>query len=172
MRRASAQCGRVGQSIQGKSFRWPLLGLLFWRPIFKSNYCTSFEDRAPTIFKWVAETWQGTRIVAPAKAARWHAPLTHWSLRDLHVILKLQFSILLYVHRADTGLAPSQWQTALLCNDVFHWLGASPYDKALRWIPWDLTDDKSTLVQVIAWCHQATSHYLSQCWPNVAIWHH
>ena len=35
---------------------------------------------------------------------------------------------------------------------------------ALRWMPLDLTDDKSTLVQVIAWCHQATSHYLSQCW--------
>ena len=28
----------------------------------------------------------------------------------------------------------------------------------------DLTDDESTLVQVMAWCRQATSHYLSQCW--------
>ena len=28
----------------------------------------------------------------------------------------------------------------------------------------DLTDDKSTLVWVMAWCHQETSHYLSQCW--------
>ena len=37
-------------------------------------------------------------------------------------------------------------------------------DNALRWIPQDLTDDKSTLVQVMAWCHQATSHYLNQCW--------
>ena len=35
---------------------------------------------------------------------------------------------------------------------------------ALRWMPLDLTDDKSILVQVMAWCHQATSHYLSQCW--------
>ena len=30
----------------------------------------------------------------------------------------------------------------------------------------DLTEDKSTLLQVMAWCHQATSHYLSQCWPR------
>ena len=37
---------------------------------------------------------------------------------------------------------------------------------ALRWMPLDLTDDKSTLVQVMAWCCQATSHYLSQCWPR------
>ena len=35
---------------------------------------------------------------------------------------------------------------------------------ALRWMPLDLTDDKSTLVQVLAWCRKATSHYLSQCW--------
>ena len=28
----------------------------------------------------------------------------------------------------------------------------------------DFTDDKSTLVQVMAWCRQATSHYPSQCW--------
>ena len=37
---------------------------------------------------------------------------------------------------------------------------------ALTWKPQDLTDDKSTLVQVMAWCRQATSHYLSQCWPS------
>ena len=30
----------------------------------------------------------------------------------------------------------------------------------------DLTDDESTLVQVMAWCHQAPSHYLNQCWQN------
>ena len=28
----------------------------------------------------------------------------------------------------------------------------------------DLTDNESTLVQVMAWCHQASSHYLNQCW--------
>ena len=36
----------------------------------------------------------------------------------------------------------------------------------LRWMPIDLNDDKSTLVEVMAWCRQATSHYLSQCWPR------
>ena len=28
------------------------------------------------------------------------------------------------------------------------------------------TDHQSTLVQVMAWCHWATSHYPSQCWPR------
>ena len=37
-------------------------------------------------------------------------------------------------------------------------------ETALRWMSLDLIDDKSSLVQVMAWCRQATSHYLSQCW--------
>ena len=33
-------------------------------------------------------------------------------------------------------------------------------------MPLGLTDDPSTLVQVMAWCQQVTSLYLSQCWPD------
>ena len=33
-------------------------------------------------------------------------------------------------------------------------------------MPLDLADDKSTLVQVMAWCPQATSQFLNQCWPR------
>ena len=37
---------------------------------------------------------------------------------------------------------------------------------ALIWMSLDFTDEQSTLVQVMAWCRQATNHYLSQCWPR------
>ena len=37
---------------------------------------------------------------------------------------------------------------------------------ALRWTSLDLSDDKSTLVQVMAWCRQAKRHFLNQCWPR------
>ena len=36
-------------------------------------------------------------------------------------------------------------------------------ETALILIPQNLTNEKSALVQVMAWCRQATSHYLSQC---------
>ena len=39
-------------------------------------------------------------------------------------------------------------------------------DIALIWMSLGFTDDQSTLVQVMAWCRQATSHYLSQWWPR------
>ena len=37
---------------------------------------------------------------------------------------------------------------------------------ALSWIAENTSDVKSTLVQIMAWCHQASNHYLSQCWPR------
>ena len=37
---------------------------------------------------------------------------------------------------------------------------------ALIWMSLDFTDDQSTLVPVMAWCRQATSHYRNQCWPR------
>ena len=40
------------------------------------------------------------------------------------------------------------------------------YEIALRWMPQDLTDDKSILVQVMVCCCQATNHCLSQYWPR------
>ena len=40
---------------------------------------------------------------------------------------------------------------------------------ALKWLLLDLIDDKSTLFQVMAWCHQAPSHYLKQCWPSFVM---
>ena len=44
-----------------------------------------------------------------------------------------------------------------LCQEHFHLY-------VLKWIPWNLTDDESTLVQVMTWCSQTPSHYLNQCW--------
>ena len=63
--------------------------------------------------------------------------LTHWSLGDAS--FNLAFMIAIF---------------------------RSSYDNTLIWMSYDLTDDKSTLVQVMAWCRQAPSHYLSQCWPR------
>ena len=33
-------------------------------------------------------------------------------------------------------------------------------------MPQELTNEKTALVQVMAWCHQASSHHLNQCWPR------
>ena len=45
----------------------------------------------------------------------------------------------------------------------YWWMDVSQ-DISLRWTSVYLTNDQSTLVQVMAWCRQATSPYLSTCW--------
>ena len=75
--------------------------------------------------------------------------LTHWALRDVAVIL----------------LSTNSLQGILACT-------LTHSEITLRWMPQNFTDQKSTLAQVLmAWCcvrlcGQATSHYLSQCWPR------
>ena len=39
-------------------------------------------------------------------------------------------------------------------------------ETTFRWMPGNVFYDQWTLVQVMAWCCQATSHYRSQCWPR------
>ena len=47
-------------------------------------------------------------------------------------------------NRADSRFAPSQWETALLCNDVSHWLGAS-LESALKLVFTAVSTAKSTI---------------------------
>ena len=49
-------------------------------------------------------------------------------------------------------------------NFSHRWSRYLSWNCSQMWL--DLTDDKSTLVQVMAWCRQTTSYYLSQCWPR------
>ena len=39
------------------------------------------------------------------------------------------------------------------------------YDNALRWMSWDLSEDKSALGQEMAWCHQVSQQAIT--WANV-----
>ena len=70
--------------------------------------------------------------------------LTHCGLGDFNEILEEYFF--------KTITVIDGWDT---CCEI-----------ALRRMSLDLPDDKSTLVQVMACCRLATSHYLSQCWPR------
>ena len=68
------------------------------------------------------------------------------------------------------SLAPGkfEWNFRYLIFQIISVIGGwvIACELALRWMSLDLTYDKSTLVQVMAWRRQATSHYLSQCWPR------
>ena len=64
-----------------------------------------------------------------------------------------------------------KWNFRYLILDLISVIGCwgNSCKTALWWMPLDLTDDKSTMAQVMAWCHQTTSHYLSHCWPRSTL---
>ena len=68
-------------------------------------------------------------------------------------------SVVFYLNRSECDSKNVIFNLVLLIG-IFK----SSHDNPLWWMPQDLTDNKSTLVQVMAWCRQATSHDLSQCW--------
>ena len=68
------------------------------------------------------------------------------------------------------SLAPGKlewhfWYLILQIISMIDGWGIS-FELTLRLMSLDLTDEKSTLVQVMSWFRQATSHYLSQWWPS------
>ena len=109
--------------------------------------------------------------------------LTHWC-RDNIVTISQTFSIFLnenvwislkislkFVPEVRiNSLAPGKFEWNFRCVIfkqilVINGWGIS-CEIALIWMSLDLTDDQSTLVEVMAWCPQTTSHYLSQCRPR------
>ena len=113
--------------------------------------CSMYLDRCVHKFmKWVlyhdAHDILHLNQWAIANSYTWdetEITLTHWRLGDFNKILYVIFKWILVIDR---------W-------------GIS-FEIALILMSLDCTDDQSTLLQAMAGCRQATSHYLSQCWPR------
>ena len=72
--------------------------------------------------------------------------LTHWPW-EMYVALILEVQFSNSLHRMIACLVHSLWS-------CFHLNATGP------------NGDKSTFVQVMAWCLTAPSHYMSKCWPR------
>ena len=68
-----------------------------------------------------------------------------------------------YIFRVDSMFAPSQWETALLCNDDSHWLGVSLESALILYIErCGLVQDcsiTSTLIMVLLQSYTKPSRY-------------
>ena len=84
--------------------------------------------------RWVS--WMGT------------APCIGESVRGSGIFMTHIFALVTSYGVRDLG---QRW---------IHWIMTR---NDIRWMAQKLCDDKSTLVQVMAWCRQATSHYLNRC---------
>ena len=110
----------------------------------------------PGIFNWM--TWD-LGDTPETTLVQWCIYLSP-SLHEFITLSSLSFNSL------APGRPGCHFKTAIFNLVLLIGIFTLSKDNTLRWMPRDLTDDKSTLVQVMAWCRQATSHYLSQCWPS------
>ena len=66
------------------------------------------------------------------------------------------------------SLSPVKCGYDLECVNYEHNLGiyilSNQVNITLEWMPEDVVDNKSTSVPVIAWCREATSHYMNEFW--------
>ena len=70
-------------------------------------------------------------------------------------------SYILIINSLVPGRSGCNFVNEIFCLAFLIGIFESSYDNTIRWMLWDCTNDNSTLVQVIAWCH-----YLNQCWPS------
>ena len=102
----------------------------------------------------------------------------HWTLINHDDVIKWKYFPRYWSYVRGIHLAPvvpphkGQWRGALMFSLICAWTNSwannqNAGDLRHHCTHYDITVmDKSTLIQIIAWCCQATSHYLGQCRPR------
>ena len=77
-------------------------------------------------------------------------------------MLSLMTTLILLI-KCLSGRCGSDFKTCIISKLTIQTISlGTRCEIALRWQPNNLTYKKATVVQTMAWCHQATSHYLSR----------
>ena len=115
--------------------------------------------------------------------------LAMWAMRELCELINCdtvytRYTAAYQVYSADYRLAPSQWETSLQSNAVFHWLGANlesalVYILYYRSVPWlCLFGESSDLIKnpfsiIIYWSpHKMKIKILRFIYRRVFVWAH
>ena len=122
---------------------------------FKVIYIISHHQKTvqhDSFSQWMVSMFSKKRHLPIINNSFFLAQWCIWCVRELHSLapgrFKWNFRQLIF----NLILVTDCW--GVLCGIV------------LMWLSLDLTHDKPTSLQVMAWCRQAASHYLSQCWPR------
>ena len=132
--------------------------------------------------KWMVSTneWQTSQLTSESWLASKKSDLFHFKWLD-HFKGTLDqagfsdnwicnSSVFKYSSIVSDNVLAQTGQQAIICNlELFKLISRihtlSIADEIPRWMPhwWQVNIGSGT---VMAWCHQAASHYLNQCWPR------
>ena len=146
---------------------WPWLVLISWCPIFRSSHYISFEDRAPVdgIHQCLScsdlTIWEGTEIVTPAMAYRWHALLNCCTNPTMHHSTS---------HNAPFGT--EMCMCAHFCYKMVHYgIFVWCIMGFVRWVIWmsiwgeylGSPQGFSAGYLISTWCSENKSHFVNSC---------
>ena len=91
--------------------------------LHKELYKLHMNDTASS-FENIKESWNSGHdvVVSGLQMIKLCSP---GQVKPPTVVFDIGQNISSHIYRADSRFAPSQWETALLCNAVSHWLGVS-----------------------------------------------
>ena len=91
---------------------------------------------------------------------RWHfrrlGPHVSWEISQIYIEANVWLTMRVFSHCLKVYL-----KLIIQTSDL-----GTHGETVLMWKPQNTIDDNLILAQVMARCHQATSHYISQCWPR------
>ena len=158
---------------QGLKFQTTLINdisesnIIFWQPtivLFKHG-CYPHGSNAPFTNAILKGT--GSRRLPQMSPSEKRNTFGNENTRIYHMVVTTHsIPVMAWFNSLAPGRFSCDFKNVIFNLALLIGISKSSYDNVLRWMPRDLTDDKSTLVQVMAWCRQATSHYLNQCWPR------
>ena len=148
--------GQNGPHFPDNIFKWIFLNGMIWISI---KISLKFVSRGPN-----------NNIPALIQIMAWHHPSMSWIIL-CHSILGEWHDRWVKSHKSyhkchDVySLAPrrcnSNLKSIIFKLIIQNTSLCTQCEIVVKWMPQEPTNEKSTFVQVMAWCHQATSHYLS-----------
>ena len=129
------------------------------------KFCAQYFHRFPVLLK-KKSTWKEyqCRIHKPIRFLLHFLGISFISYP--RIVSLLTDSEQHFVNSLAPGRSGGNFENVVFKLALLICIFKSSCDNVTRWIPQELTDNKSTLVQVMVWYRQATSHYLNQCWPR------
>ena len=87
---------------------------------------------------------------------------------NIYVIKSIHSNVTPIMYRADSTLAPSQWETSLQSNAVSHWLGANPQSADSRLAPSNERRRYKITPSLIGWVQILNQPCIYQCTLSAA----
>ena len=115
-------------------FEW-INNFISYFKMYAISYPRPDESQSMSVKGAPGDWWVYLRVLARVCLSIINS-ITGWEVMVISTDKRMQLHLSNSSFRADSMFAPSQWETALLSNDVSHWLGTNLESALSLLTPW------------------------------------